>query len=159
MKKYLIIVSALVLLSCTGARAESDENVAARRLDQGERVQVQEIRTKSIAQNHADRLEKRFDLYYARLSDIISRFEKRLAILKASGKTVTEVETQLAAAKTKLEEAKTKGTQAVAAFEAQPPQLLVARDSAQSARKLFIEVHGLLKNAIKSLKQELRNVK
>lgn len=180
MKKNLIIVLALVLLSSvSSAQAASDENVSQRRKEKS--AEIQEIRTErkeereekreevkenieerrsEIAENHAGRLEKRFTAYYTRLSNIITRFKARLDVLKAEGKTVSSVETELATATSKLESAKSKGVEAVSAFRAIDPTsiqdqkaaLMAARDLASAARKLFEEAHTSLKSALKSLK-------
>ena len=180
MKKNLIIVLALLLLSSVSSvQAVSDENVTERRKEKS--AEIQEIRTErkeerqekreevkeniqerrsEIAENHANRLEKRFTAYYTRLSNIITRFKARLDVLKAEGKTVSSVETELATATSKLESAKSKGLEAVSAFKAIDPTtladqksaLMAARDLANAARKLFEEAHTSLKSALKSLK-------
>ncbi len=183
MKKYLHLSIFFVLCSVfiSQVKAESDENVTRRRPDSPERVEIQEIRQdrreerqenreevreqvqeirSNVAENHANRLERRFAFYYSRLSNIITRFEKRLDILKADGKDVTSVSTKLTEVKSKLESAKAKGVEAVNAFKAIDPakfseqktQVLSARDLANEARKLFVETHTLLKDALKALK-------
>lgn len=170
MKKYILLVTTAVLLFPSVAFAQSDENVTKRRPDRPNQAEIQEIRQErmedrqeirsNVAQNHANRLERRFEFYYKRLTNIITRFERRLDILKADGKDVSAVNTKLTAVKTKLAEAKSKGDSAVAAFKAIDPakfseqktQVLAARDLATEARKLFIETHTLLKDALKSLK-------
>ncbi len=180
MKKSLIFILALILLiNASLVKAVSDENVTTRRSEKA--AEIQEIRTErkenrqekreevkenieakrsEIAENHANRLEKRFTAYSTRLSNIIIRFQERLAKLKAEGKSVSSIETELQAAKAKLESAKSKGVEAIAAFRAIDPTsiadqkaaLMAARDLANSARKLFEEAHTSLKSALKSLK-------
>lgn len=180
MKKNLIFILALILLiNASLVKAVSDENVTTRRSEKA--AEIQEIRTErkenrqekreevkenieakrsEIAENHANRLEKRFTAYSTRLSNIIIRFQERLAKLKAEGKSVSSIETELQAAKAKLESAKSKGVEAIAAFRAIDPTsiadqkaaLMAARDLANSARKLFEEAHTSLKSALKSLK-------
>jgi DNA repair exonuclease SbcCD ATPase subunit len=180
MKKYLTIVLSLILLTNASlAQAVSDENVSQRRKEKS--AEIQEIRTErkeereenreevrenmqerreNLAENHANRLENRFTAYYTRLSNIITRFQSRLTSLKAEGKTVTSIETELNAAKSSLEAAKLKGAEAIAAFRAIDPTtlsdqktaLLAARDLANAARKLFADAHTSLKAALKSLK-------
>lgn len=180
MKKNLIIVLSLILLSnVSSAQAVSDENVTERRREKS--AEIQEVRTQrkeereekreevkenieerrsKIAENHANRLEKRFTAYYTRLSNIITRFKTRLDVLKAEGKSVASIETELATATSKLESAKSKGVEAVSAFKAIDPTsiqdqkaaLVAARDLASAARKLFEEAHNSLKSALKSLK-------
>lgn len=181
MKKYLLLVATALLLTPITVRAESDENVTRRRPDRPAQAEIQEIRQdrmedrqerreeiqdniqerrSNVAENHANRLERRFAFYYSRLGNIIMRFEKRLDILKADGKDITAVSIKLTEVKTKLESAKAKGAEAVAAFRAIDPakfseqktEALAARDLANSARKLFVETHTLLKDALKSLK-------
>jgi chromosome segregation ATPase len=180
MKKNLIFILALILLiNASLVKAVSDENVITRRSEKA--AEIQEIRTErkenrqekreevkenieakrsEIAENHANRLEKRFTAYSTRLSNIIIRFQERLAKLKSEGKSVSSIETELQAAKAKLESAKSKGVEAIAAFRAIDPTsiadqkaaLMAARDLANSARKLFEEAHTSLKSALKSLK-------
>ncbi len=166
MKKYLIFSIFYILCSLfiTQAHAESDENVTRRRPERA--VQIQEIRQdrqefrSKVAENHANRLERRFKFYFDRLTGIIARFQTRLDTLKTNGKDITAIQTKLDSAETKLAEAKVKGEAAVAAFRAIDPakfseqksEALAARDLAVAARKLFVETHALLKDALKSLK-------
>lgn len=164
MKKLLFLVLLSLILPPTLALADSDENVERRR---PERPGIQEIRTErqelrsTVAENHANRLERRFTLYYTRLSNIITRFQARLDTLKTAGKDTTAAQAKLDLAKTRLEEAKAKGDAAVAAFKAIDPakfseqrtQAFAARDLAMEARKLFQETHTLLKDALKELKK------
>jgi septation ring formation regulator EzrA len=167
MKKSVILLL-LVLLSVPGiVSASSDENISQKRRETA--AQIQEVNTPTkversvkvkIASNHAARLKKRFDAYYNRLTDIITRFEKRLAFLKENGKSVTSLETTLASIKTQLASAKAKGDSAVAAFNAIPDadrstqkaQLNAAKALAEEARTLYKEVLTSLKKALKSLK-------
>ncbi len=177
-KKILVLslaVSALVLSSSL-VSAEG-ENVTKRRPDRPEAAQIQEIREvrkdargevkekmqefrSNVAENHANRLERRFKFYFDRLTNILTRFDKRVATLKSEGKNTATVEASLASAKTKLAEAKTKGDAAVASFRAIDPakfseqktEALAARDLAMAARKLFQDTHSLIKDALKALK-------
>lgn len=166
MQKSLLIALTLIVLTPSLVLAVSDENVTKRRPDAPARVEVQEIRQErqeirsNVAENHANRLEKRFTAYYTRLNNIITRFQARLDLLKSQNKDISAIQTKLDSAKTKLGEAKTKGESAVAAFKAIDPvkfseqktQVLAARDLAVSARKAYLEVHELLKAALKELK-------
>lgn len=177
MNKKILFSLVLVFVFVGSVKAESAENVTKRRPDRTEQVQIQEIRQESkekreeikskfgemrsdVAENHANRLEKRFNFYYTRLSDIITRFQKRLDTFKSEGIDTTSVQAKLTAAKTKLEEAKLKGQEAVASFKAIDPakfseqkaETKLARDQANSARKLYKDTHDLLKEALKSLK-------
>lgn len=168
MKKLLVFsITLLLLYPVTFAlpvRAESAENVTRRRPEKA--IEIQEIRQdrqefrSNVAENHANRLERRFKFYFDRLTGIITRFQTRLDTLKTSGKDVTTVQTKLDSSKTKLSEAKTKGETAVLAFRAIDPakfseqksEAKAARDLAEEARTLFKEAHSLLKDALKSLK-------
>jgi hypothetical protein len=170
MKKYVLLATTVLLLFPSIAVAQSDENVTKRRPDRPAQVEIQEIREdrmedrqerrSTVAENHANRLERRFEFYYKRLTNIITRFERRLDILKADGKDVSSVADKVSSVKAKLEEAKTKGMAAVSAFKAIDPaklseqkvEMIAARDIATEARKLFMETHTLLKDALKSLK-------
>ena len=90
MKKYLIFSIFYILCSLfiTQAHAESDENVTRRRPERA--VQIQEIRQdrqefrSKVAENHANRLERRFKFYFDRLTGIIARFQTRLDTLKTN---------------------------------------------------------------------------
>lgn len=177
-KKILVLslAASILVLSSSFVHAEG-ENVTKRRPDRPEAAQIQEIREvrkdarsevkdkmqeirSNVAENHANRLERRFKFYFDRLTNILTRFDKRVATLKSEGKNTASVETSLTAAKTKLAEAKTKGDASVAAFKAIDPAkfseqktaALAARDLAISARKLFMDTHSLIKDALKALK-------
>ena len=165
MKKYLSLTIFIILCSLfvVQVQAESDENVTKRRPDRPAQAAIQEIRQENrskVAENHANRLERRFGFYYDRLSKIIVRFEARLVILDNAGKNTADSKAKLALAKTKLEAAKVAGQEAGVQFRAivpakiseQKTELLAARDLATSARKLFQEAHQLLKDALKALK-------
>lgn len=164
MKKNLILIFTLIFLANVEmVKAVSDENVTRRRPDRPAQAEIQEIRQETrnkVAENHANRLERRFGFYYDRLSQIIVRFESRLAILDNAGKNTTDSKAKLVLAKTQLSEAKVMGEVAVAAFRAIDPvkfseqktEIVAARDSAVSTRKLFQEAHQLLNDALKSLK-------
>jgi hypothetical protein len=181
MKKYLLIALTSLILTPTVVMAVSDENITKRRPDNSpSQVQVQEIRQErieertekreevkekiqerrsNIAENHATRLEKGFASYFMRFSNIISRFQTRLDLLKKEGKDVASAQTKLDSAKTKLSEARSKGDASIAAFKAIDPakvteqktELIAARDMATAARKLFTETHDLLKLALKEV--------
>ena len=181
MKKILTFALATLLFIPTLVHAESDENVTKRRPDRPAQVEIQEIKgtrmedrqenreefkdkmqevRSNVAENHANRLERRFAFYYSRISNIITRFGKRLDILKADGKDISDASAKLGSAKSTLELAKAKGAEAVSAFKAIDPakfseqktQVLTARDLANSARKLFLDSHTLLKDALTALK-------
>lgn len=161
MKKMIVLVMLIGLVIPWGVRAE--ERVGGRaekRVEVNEiRVNLQEVRSK-VAENHANRLERRFKFYYERLSKIMVKFQARIDYLKDQGKDTAAVQTKLDAAKAKLESAKVKGEAAVAAFRAiepgkweeQKPALLAAKDLAEEARGLFKDAFKLLKDALKELK-------
>lgn len=170
MNKQLLLMLTVVLLVPTVVLAASDENVTNRRPDNQTNIQIQEVRqdlkenreeiSNKVAQNHANRLKRRFGFYYDRFTNIITRFKARLVILDGQGKDTAAIKTKLTAAGAKLEEAKTKGIEAVAAFVAIDPakfsqqktERLAARDLANAARQLFVDTHNLLKDALKELK-------
>lgn len=170
MYKLLLVALTILVLSPTSILAVSDENVTKRRPDKPEAAQIQEIRQErvenrqerrdNIAQNHADRLSKRFSAYYSRLGGIMTRFQARIDLLKKAGKDTSSTQAKLDLAKAKLEEAKTKGEAAIAAFKAIDPakfseqktQAIAARDLATDARQLFADTNVLIKDALKSLK-------
>jgi hypothetical protein len=177
MKKYVAVVLTLTLFAPSLVLANSDENVTKRRPDRPANIEIQEIRGERqdkreegrakmqdfrshVAENHANRLSRRFAFYYNRLNDIITRFQSRLDSLKTAGKDTSAAQTALDKAKTSLASAKSKGDAAVAAFKAIDPakfteqkaEALAARDLANEARKLFLDTHTLLKDAFKALK-------
>jgi vacuolar-type H+-ATPase subunit I/STV1 len=123
------------------------------------KTKLEEFRS-SVAELHANRLEKRFNAYYSRLSNIGSRLQARLTILKTSGKDTTSAQAKLTTALTTLGLAKTKGAEAVAAFRAIDPakfpeqkdKAFAARDIAETARKLFKQATDELKLATKEVK-------
>lgn len=166
MPKVLLVCLTLLLLTPALVSAESAENVTKRRPDKPAQAEIQEIRQErqefrsQVAENHANRLERRFKFYFDRMTSIIARFQARLDTLKTAGKDVSAIQTKLDGVKAKLAEAKTKGESAVSAFRSIDPSKLseqkleikAARDLAEAARALFKEVHALLKDVLKSLK-------
>lgn len=104
-------------------------------------------RRSRVAENHANRLEQRFGVYYTRLANISARLEQRIATLKGQGKNVARAEASLAKGKAALAEAQKLSADAVAQFRAidpakyseQRPAALKARDTAQAARQKFVE--------------------
>ena len=160
MKKLLIFALLMSLLVPMNVKAEEEGSPRGRKAEVNEiRLDLQQVRSK-VAENHANRLERRFKFYYERLSRIMDKFQARIEYLKTQDKDTTVVQTKLDAAKAKLEAAKVKGEEAVAAFRAiepgkweeQKPEMLAARDLSEDARKLFKESFGLLKDALKELK-------
>lgn len=135
-------------------RREEIQEMRTERLEERE-----QIRSK-VAENHANRLERRFGLYYKRLSNIVDRFQARLDYLKTQDKDVAALQARLDSIKVKLTAAKEAGDKAITAFkeiepgtwEVQQPKLQAARDLANTARELYKEVHTLLKSALKDLK-------
>ncbi len=134
-------------------RTESRENF---------KEKVQETRQNfrdSISEKHADRLEKRFQAYYLRLSQLIEKLQARMNELKADGKDVTAAQTKLDEAKTSLQKAKELADQSVEGFntinpeeyQAQRTQALKSRDLANQARQQFKLVLTQLKEVIRLL--------
>lgn len=166
MKKYLLFALTLLLLSPTLANAESDENVTKKRPDRPSQVQIQEIRQdmqelkSKVAENHANRLERRFKSYATRLNNIITRFQARLEILKLENKNISDAQAKLDLVKTKLATAIAAGENAVDAFQAIDPakfseqktERVAAQSLAKDAIKLFKDANDALKLALKSLK-------
>lgn len=161
MPKHFLFALALTLFAPALVFAQGDENVTKRRPERA--VEIQEIRQEarsSVAEAHAARLKRRFGFYTARLTNIMTRFQKRLDVLKAEGRDTAPTQTKLDLAKSKLAAAKLKGDEAVSAFAAIDPgkfpeqkdAAFAARDLAQAARVLFQETHQALKDALKELK-------
>jgi hypothetical protein len=120
---------------------------------------AQDRRTR-IAENHANRLEQRFGVYYTRLANIAARLEQRIAVLKGQGKNVARAEASLTTGKAALAEAQKLSAEAVVQFRAidpakyaeQRPAALKARDKAQAARQTFIEAKQAFQTTIQALK-------
>lgn len=120
---------------------------------------------KSVAANHANRLEKRFEFYFGRFTNIIKRLESRLAILVAEGKDTTEIENSLKLAKDSLSQAKKSGDNAIASFRSiedgqfpnQRTQAFAARDQAVEARRLFQTVQTELHNIVLAMQELVAN--
>lgn len=173
MKKSFLLTLGLITILAMPHMVLAEENVATPDMTttrRPEKAQIQEIRQEiktdreemrsDVAKRHADQLSTRFSFYYKRLTDIVTRFQKRLDIVKAAGKDTTATQVKLDVAKAKLAEAKTKSDAAIAAFKAIDPaklseektQILAARDLATAARQLFVDTQKLLKEAMTSLK-------
>ena len=122
-------------------------------------TKLQEFRS-NVAENHANRLEKRFNAYYSRLSNIGTRLQSRITELNSTGKDTANAQLKLTQALTTLESAKTKGAESVSAFRAIDPakfseqrdKAFAARDLAEAARKLFKQATEELKVATKEVK-------
>lgn len=176
MKKILLFVLPLLFVSVTPAHAEDTNTLRETRMENRQEIKSeimenrqelkdmrvenrQEIRS-VVAENHANRLERRFKFYYDRLSGIATRLQTRLTTLKSGGKDTSIAETKLTEAKTKLETAKSLGSQAVAAFRAIDPakfeeqkaEAIAARDLANQARVAFKEALSLFKSVLKEVK-------
>lgn len=159
MQKSILLALILVFLSFGQAIAEETRRMEVQKITREIKETRQETRS-NVAELHSKRLTQRFGFYATRLSGIIRRFEARLDVLKEGGKDTSTVQAKLDEAKTKLDEAIAKGKEAVAAFDAIDParfseqraEAFAGRDLATEARKLFQEVHTLLKEAIRLLK-------
>jgi len=120
----------------------------------------QEVRA-HVAEVHANRLQKRFDAYYKRLSKMITKFRARLEVMKTNGKDVTAATAKVDEAAAKLEEAKKLADKSIQAFRDIDPDkyaeqrelALQARDIAMEARTAFKEVLTLLKSSLPLLKK------
>lgn len=174
--KKLLLFTLLLGLCALPVRAEETNSVRETRLENRQelREQIQENRTEIkdqrlenrqevrsvVAENHANRLERRFNYYYKRLSGIATRLQTRLNTMSSEGKDVSAAQSKLLDAKNKLESAKTSGAQAVSAFRALDPatfaeqkaEALAARDLANQARTAFKETLALLKVVLKEVK-------
>jgi len=139
-------------------RQEIKQNVQER---VEERQELRQTKRSNVAENHANRLERRFNFYYQRFNNIITRIETRISNLKTGGKDTSLVETKLTTAKSNLAAAKTKGDEAIAAFRAIDPakfaeqkdKAFAARDLANAARQLFLQVHKDLMAVMVELKK------
>lgn len=175
MKKVLLI-TAFLIIATLPVHAEDSKALRETRMEnrrelreeiQENREEVRELRAENrqevrsmVAENHANRLERRFKFYYDRLSGIATRLQTRLETLKSEGKDTTNALAKLTEAKTKLESAKTLGSQSVAAFRAIDPakfeeqkaEAKAARDLANQARVAFKEALSLFKNVLKEVK-------
>lgn len=179
MKKYLILLTLISLFVPTSILAEENinttnvRNTIRQRIEtkvrevktnvlerKEERVERRQERRDGSLQNHADRLSNRFSIYYERLSKIISKVEERFAVIEENGKDLTLAKEKLELAKSKLEEAKMAADEAVSLFESVEPEkyedqkevALKARDMANTARKLFLEVKSLINEAVRIAK-------
>ncbi len=114
-----------------------------------------------VAENHARRLEKRFDHYTERFEAIIARLNERIAQLETDGKDMADAKEKLAQAKDTLSTAKVRAAQAIEAFKAIEPgkyeeqkdDLLQAREYANQAVAKFKETFRLLRETIKLIKE------
>jgi len=113
-----------------------------------EAVQQQIKAQERVAAVHALRLQRRFEFYYQRLSDIGDKLATRLQTLANEGKDVTAAQANLTNALMLLEEAKEQADASIAKFNSIDPEqyqaqrqlALQARDEAQLARLSFQQV-------------------
>lgn len=113
------------------------------------------------AKLHADRLERRFNFYFTRLSNIATRIQTNIDKTKAAGKNVAAVQTQLDTANTTLNQAKTDGASAVSMFRSIPvgswdlqkPDVKAAIAQAQKARGEFVTARKQLVDVVTALKK------
>lgn len=138
-------------------RTQVGENVQER---QDTRQERRETRRDSVAQFHATRLTNRFGFYSQRLTNLIEKVDTKLSEMASEGKDVAAAQVKLDEAQSALNESKSLGSQAIAAFEAIEPaeyetqrdQALAARDLAQQARESYKEAVSLMKEAVKLAK-------
>jgi len=170
MKKTLsLLITLAVLFTPNIVRADEDgtrEGTLRDRIQQKmenvkervqNRVETRQVKRDERTERHAVRLQERFDNYYERLNKIIEKVQTRLTNLSADGKDVSASQSKLDEAKSKLTLAKTLADESVALFnsieadkfETQKTIIQSAKDKANEARKVFIEAHRLIKDAVK----------
>ncbi len=126
------------------------------------REQVQanlQERRADFAEQHADRIERRFNLYTKHLLNIASRIETRAQMMSKNGKNTTEVLAKVTEAKTFITSAQLKGAEAVSKFRSIDPSTyetqreiaLTARDLAGAGREDFKSARDLLHEAVRLL--------
>lgn len=172
MKKLLttLLFSTLLLSSFSMVRAEDGNRSTVKdriselkesfKNERDSRISERQGKRDERAEKHASRLSERFTNYYERLTTIIDKVQTRLTNMAADGKDVTASQSKLNDARTKLESAKTLSAEAINLFnsitadnyEAQKTIALSARDKANEARKAFLEVHSLIKEAVRLAK-------
>lgn len=174
--KKIILATLLLLISSFPVSAEDGKTLRETRLENRQEIkneikenreEMRELRTENrqevrsvVAENHANRLERRFKFYYNRLSGIATRLQTRLNTLKSGGKDTSTAETKLTEAKTKLETAKSLGSQAVAAFRAiDPTKFEEQKAEAKAARDLAVQARTAFKDALVLLNRVLKEVK
>lgn len=121
-----------------------------------EAVQQQIKAQERVAAVHALRLQRRFEFYYQRLSDIGDKLATRLQTLANEGKDVTAAQANLTNALMLLEEAKEQADASIAKFNSIDPEqyqaqrhlALQARDEAQLARLSFQQVLTQLRQTV-----------
>lgn len=110
-----------------------------------------------VAAVHAKNLATRFDHYYQRLSGIIEKLELRFNKMEAEGVVLTEARQKLVQAKALLLTTRHTADQSVTSYKSVDSDVLghqkelahTATTLAKDARGGFMEVLGLLKEAIK----------
>ncbi len=121
-----------------------------------EAVQQQIKAQERVAAVHALRLQRRFEFYYQRLSDIGDKLATRLQTLANEGRDVTAAQANLTNALMLLEEAKEQADASIAKFNSIDPEqyqaqrhlALQARDEAQLARLSFQQVLTQLRQTV-----------
>lgn len=111
------------------------------------------------AQNHGERIERRFAFYAQRLTNIATRIQSRIDTEKAAGKDTTAAQSALDKAKTLLTQAVADGKQAVTMFQSisvavwstQAPEIKAAIEQANKARTGFVQARLSLIDATTSL--------
>ena len=124
------------------------------------RTQMQERRA-DFAQKHADRIERRFNLYAEYLLNVATRIETRTQMMSKNDKNTTEALAKVTEARSYITSAQTKGTEAVSKFrtidvttyDTQRAIALEARDLAGAGREDFKSARDLLHEAVRTLVQ------
>ncbi len=124
------------------------------------RTQLQERRA-DFAQQHTERLERRFALYAKQLLNVASRIETRAQTMSQNGKNTTEALAKVTEARLYITSAQNKGTDAVsqfrtidpATYETQREIALSAKDLAEASREDFKTARDMLHLAVGMLVQ------
>lgn len=160
-KILFVIVMVLAMAVASPASVYAQDPV--RRPERGIRkVQIRKERLERLEERRevnqrpaerASQLERRFNAYYERLNRIIGKLDDRLNAMAAKGKDVTTAKTKLGEVRTKLAEARSLGSQAVALFRSiesgeQRDKILEARDKAQAVRKAFTNTASMIHDLV-----------
>ena len=121
-------------------------------------INAQERRSE-FAQQHAERIERRYALYAERLLNLADRIEARAQILSADGTDVSAALAKVTEARTLIESAQSSGDEAVtefrsidpATYEEQRDVALAARDLAETSIADFKAARDLLQEAVRLL--------
>ncbi|MCA9373422.1 hypothetical protein KC921_05010 [Candidatus Woesebacteria bacterium] len=142
------------------ARVTQAEERQQERNDTLRQVQINaQERRSEFAQQHAERIERRYALYAERLLNLADRIEARAQILSADGTDVSAALAKVTEARTLIESAQSSGDEAVtefrsidpATYEEQRDVALAARDLAETSIADFKAARDLLQEAVRLL--------